>query len=103
MQYLWRYSCKDFKKSVSVSVILSVRWDTFKVLMTFAALIRIYSIVYPSQYEKLQALQKIAKKKKKKSIFCKFLFFNTFGALNKEQNSSDFKYGFVEYGVSKWQ
>ena len=66
MQYLWRYSCKDFKKSVSVSVILSVRWDTFKVLMTFAALIRIYSIVYPSQYEKLQALQKIAKKKKKK-------------------------------------
>ena len=49
--------------------------------MTFAALIRIYSIIYPSQYEKLQALQKIAKKKK--SIFCKFPFFNTFGALNK--------------------
>ena len=70
--------------------------------MTFAALIRIYSIVYPSQYEKLQALQKIAKKKKK-SIFCKFPFFNTFGALNKEQNCRYFKYGFVEYGVSKWQ
>ena len=74
--------------------------------MTFAASIRIYSIVYPSQYQRLQALQNIAKKKKKKKknpFSVSFHFFNTFGVLNKEQNCCYFKYGFVEYGVAKWQ
>ena len=56
-----------FKKSVSVSVILSVRWEyhenTFTAfLMTFAALVGIHNIVCSSQYVRLQALQKIAKK-----------------------------------------
>ena len=51
------------------------QWDelTFKIFMTFAALVRIHGIVYSSQYERLQALEKISQKKRipflKVSIF----------------------------------
>ena len=42
------------------------QWDelTFKIFMTFAALVRIHGIVCSSQYERLQALEKISQKKR---------------------------------------
>ena len=52
--------------------------------MTFAALVGIHNIVCSSQYVRLQALQKIAKKK---SFAESFHFLNTFGALHKNKTA----------------
>ena len=101
MQYLWSYSCKHFKKSVSVSVILSVRWEHLRNFHDFCCFSQ------NSQHCLLLTVWKasrLTKNCKKKNPFAEiFRFLDTFGVLHKEQNCRYFKYLLVEYGVSKWQ
>ena len=101
MQYLWSYSCKHFKKSVSVSVILSARWEHLQNFHDFCCFSQ------NSQHCLLLTIWKalrLTKNCKKKDTFAEsFHFLNTFEVLHKEQNCRYFKYLFVEYGLSKWQ
>ena len=103
MQYLWIYSCEHFKKSVSVSVsvILSMRWEYLQNFRGFCCFSQNSLNCLLLTIWKNSSLTKIAKIKIPFAEI--FNFFNTFGALQKEKNCCYFKYGFAEYWVSKWQ